>query len=93
MDAAYEQKLATVNPPLLALFTSGGEEYLESREHQGRPYFGKTLGGSIDLPRLELVQGNVLSILRRLVPDYAYESVPLCVIAYPTSLSSSLSSG
>ncbi len=73
--------LQSANPSLVALFTKGGDDYLETVEHHGQRYLGKCVGENADLARITLVEANIMSLLRRLVPDYPYQETPMLVLA------------
>lgn len=74
---AFEAKLAQVNPSTLALFTQGGDTYLELCETADARYLGKDLGALSDLATLELMESNIYSLLKHLVPEYPYAHHPL----------------
>jgi hypothetical protein len=62
-------------------------EYLQEIEHEELGYLGKFLGPSISLSSLELIENNVISLLRKLVPNFPYEENPLLLFAVNLSAS------
>ncbi len=84
VSEAFEKMLQGTNPSLVAMFTQGGDDYLESVEHNGQHYLGKCAGDTADIARITLLEANIGSLLRRLVPDYPYQETPLVVLAKPT---------
>lgn len=81
LDDTLDGALARVNPPELALFTQGGDEYLEFCEISGQRLLGKPLGDHIDMRNLELTVVNVLSLLKRLVPALFLEASALVLVS------------
>ena len=72
VSEAMNDALKRVNPSLLALFTQGGDDYLEEYCYQEQRYLGKAIGESVDTAKLRLVEANILSLLKRLLPDYPF---------------------
>ena len=82
LDKDYLSKLLAVQPALRSLFIQEGDlNYLQTIEHDGQTYLVKNLGSKTDLATLESVRSHLLSILRRLIEDYPYESHPLRILA------------
>ena len=80
VDPLFAVKLEKVNPALLNEFIKEDGENLCEMHHQQMRYLGKQLGSIISLDRIELLEKNIVSFLRRLVPDFPYEEAPLYLI-------------
>lgn len=83
VEKAYAKKVAGANPHLLSAFVNTQEGYLADIEHQGTRYFGKTLGMTADIADLEMSQANIMSLLKKVVPDHIYEPSALVLVAIP----------
>lgn len=81
VDPLFAEKLKKANPALLnAFIQEGGEDLCEINYRQMR-YIGKRLGSIISLDNLELLEKNIYSFLKRLVPDFPYEEAPLYLVS------------
>lgn len=83
LDPQFSSALEKVNPQQLACFIREGDEYLQKINHEGVGYLGRFVGKSTSLTELELLEGNIISLLKRLVPDHSYEGVSLVLISLP----------
>lgn len=82
VDSLFEKELAKVNPNLVAAFIQKrGDEYLQDFVHEEIRYFGKRGGKNLTIAQLELIEENIYSLLKRLVPEFSYEEIPLYVFA------------
>jgi len=79
MDAHFTESLNALDPRLVALFINNGEDsaYLEKIAYQNADYVGKYVGEMSEIQSLSLLEANIYSILKKLVPHYPYETVPL----------------
>lgn len=75
-----EQTFAKTNPELLAVFTKGGDSYLEERRVGRMRYLGKALGSVASLSTIELAQENIYSLLERIHPEFPYRRQPLILM-------------
>ncbi len=80
VDPLYAGKLDRVNPALVNTFIGENEEYLCAIDHGDMRYLGKQLGSIISMDHLELLEKNIYSFLKRLVPDFPYGEAPLYLI-------------
>lgn len=62
--------------------------YLQKIEHEGIEYLGKYLGSSIDMATLDLSYSHIVSLLKKLIPQFPYEQNPLFLLALPSQNSS-----
>lgn len=83
VDAAYRQELERAPLAIRNLFIQIGDEYLKCIDLEGTSYLGKSLGQCIDSSVIDLAQVHVMSLLKRLVPDYSYNQDDLVLLALP----------
>lgn len=81
VDQIFKQKLDQANPNLVNEFIQDDGEYLCELDHQGLRYIGKRLGGMVALPQLEMMEQNIYSLLKRIVPEFPYDEAPLYLIS------------
>ncbi|MGZ3732924.1 MAG: hypothetical protein ACXU9U_04230 [Parachlamydiaceae bacterium] len=80
IDTLFQDALSAVNKQLLGIFIRNDDEYLQELTYEKRRYLGKFVNSPLDLAALELLQVNVYSMLKRLVPNYPYEQSSLWLI-------------
>lgn len=73
-------KLSLVNPDLLSLFVQNEDHYLREAVIQNQRYMGKSIENAVDLASLELLQANIFSLLKKILPDYPIEKHPLILL-------------
>src|SRR5438105_1590338 len=81
----FSLKLDKVNPEIVSLFVKKGGDYLEKINFKGVSYLGKFVGDIADGTALELLEANIYSLLKKLVPEYSYEKIPLLLFPYSES--------
>lgn len=82
LSESYQQELAKLPVSTRdAFIQSQSSLYLQQIENEGRIYLGKSLGPSVELSTLESIQAHIYSLLKKLVPHYAYEEHPLLLFA------------
>lgn len=74
-DTAFERLVSRVNPSLLSLFLEGGD-YLSEFSHKNRRYLGKPVPLSTSINQLENLEIHLLSLLRKLAPEYPFSNNP-----------------
>lgn len=77
----FRSRLNGVNPHLFDRFVNEGSEYLREVEHDGIKYLGKFVGGILETGRSELLETNIFSMIKRLVPDFSYDDTSLVLLA------------
>ncbi len=78
--------LKRVDAKLAALFIRNDtEDYLREIIHQDCHYLGKFAGEVSDCHHLRLLEVNIYSLLKKIVPGYPCEGVPLQL--FPVSMS------
>lgn len=75
----FELLLKKVRPQLLKL-RIGTDEGLHEVEYEGIRYLGKNVGDLIEAEALKLLEMNVYSLLRQIVPSYPYRSDALVLL-------------
>jgi len=79
VDAIYASELEKVNPNLVSQYVQDSDDYLREVIQNELRFLGKNIGKIITLSQLELIEANIYSVLKKLVPDYPYEETPLYV--------------
>lgn len=91
MFNAFEEKLNVANPYAVALFMQGeGGDYLTSVERDGKRWVGKFAKAPFETAQIELLQSNIYSLARKLVPSFSPTDAPLHL--FPLVRSESVSS-
>lgn len=85
VDSNFSIKLDQINPAIRTLFIKSEENYLHEVQKNNQCYLGKLIPNKSELPALEMLEANIYSLLKRLVPDYPYENVPLALFPVPES--------
>ncbi len=81
VDEPFSKLLNKNKPEYLAIFIGSGEAYLEEVHFQGVCYLGKYVANEEPLMQLELLEANIFSFLRKLVPDYDFATTHLILFA------------
>jgi hypothetical protein len=84
-DPLFEKELQKANKHLIDQFIRSNGEYLEEINHQGMSYLGKKLGKLSQFSEIVLIEANIYSILKKLVPDFPYDETPLILFPIPES--------
>jgi hypothetical protein len=84
-DPIFEKELQKINPHLIQQFLKSESEYLEEIQYQGMSYLGKRLGKLVKISEISLLEANIYSILKILVPQFPYDETPLMLITIPES--------
>lgn len=77
VNKSFAARLDQVNPDLVALFLDPRNGYLRSMDREGKRYLGKMVEPSSDLASLELLEANIISLLKKIVPEFTYDQVEL----------------
>ncbi len=81
VDDALDQALADVNPHLLDHLVKNGSDYLHETTLENQRYIGKNLGRISEIENLDLLEANIYSLLKKLLPDYPFE--PTSLVLFP----------
>lgn len=85
VNPSFQEQLKQVSIELVSTFIQDHPDYLQRIEHRGIPYLGKGIGSLVDCASVDLIQENIYSLLKRLVPDYPYQEHALILFAIETS--------
>lgn len=77
IDQLFAKKLDRVNQNLISEFIKDEGDYLREVQHNGVLYVGKEIGKITEYQKLELLEQNIYSLLKKLVPDFPYDEAPL----------------
>lgn len=77
VEGSFASQFSSANPQLVALFLNPEREYLLEMKHEGKTYLGKTVSTSADLASLDQMEANIVSLLKKIVPDYPYDDLEL----------------
>jgi len=65
---------------LKKLYINDEEGHLIELTIDKERYLGKKVGNIIDLPHLALLESNIYTLLKKLLPDYPIEDYPLYLV-------------
>jgi hypothetical protein len=77
ITSEFSSFLEQVDPKVLDLFIKDEENYLKKLKINEVSFLGKCVDNSIDLDSLELLEANIFSLIKKLVPIYPYSLNPL----------------
>lgn len=77
IDENFKLKLSKADPSLLSIFIQNNQNYLHEVVYNDVHYLGKFAGKINDYATLDLLSGNIYSLLKKIIPNYQYEKVPL----------------
>lgn len=81
VDEVVTRKLSTLNPNVLSIYLSEGDQYLKQLSYKGMDYIGKNVPEAADLMELQLLEANIYSLLNKLLFDYPCQKTPLVLFA------------
>lgn len=74
VDIPLANALAELDPSISALFIQEKDsDYLKKVIYQQSPYIGKSAGDIVEIDQLSLIEANIRSILKKLLPHYSQE--------------------
>lgn len=80
----FQEKLSSLAAPVRNLFIQPGNSlYLQEIPYEGEMFLGKNLGKMAELKALDSFRDHLLSLLKKLVPDYPYHEHSLVLLAIP----------
>lgn len=77
VDKLYGEELGKANPHIVAQFIQKEGSYLREITYQDMRFFGKFLGNFTELRKVTLLEANIYSLLKKLVPNFPYQEIPL----------------
>lgn len=81
VDPLFAKELSTADPHVLNAFVQEKGEYLQEYTCDGLRYLGKHVGKNINQSELDLVETNIYSLLKKVVPEFPYDETPLYLFA------------
>ncbi|KAF3361723.1 Uncharacterized protein PHSC3_001722 [Chlamydiales bacterium STE3] len=84
IEKDFADKLQKVNLDVRSLFIKNQPGYLQEVEFQQQRYIGKMIDVNTDLDALFLLKNNILSILKKLVPEFPYKEDSL--VLFPLAI-------
>jgi hypothetical protein len=84
VDPTFTKELSQIDPQLVALFIQNDDNYLKEIVYHDVRYLGKFAGKISDTSDLKLLEANIYSLLKKMIPDYPYENVPL--VLFPAAI-------
>lgn len=83
VSAEFSQSLQELSPEAKKVFIQDEpSEYLQQYRKDGKVYLGKEVGELTELSALAGLESHIYSLLKKLVPDYSYESSSLHLLIY-----------
>jgi hypothetical protein len=80
VDESFSKALSSIDPQVKNLFIrSDTHDYLQEVAYNDRRYIGKFVGEITDSKQLKLIESNIYSLLKKIIPDYPSEQVSLQV--------------
>lgn len=67
------QKLSEVDPSFRNFFIKDEGEYLQEKVYGGKVYVGKKISSIENLSELALIESNIYSLLKKMMPDHPCE--------------------
>lgn len=89
IDDNLSNMLAKANPRLLELLIQNEPIYLQRASCQRKDYLGKYVGDLISLSQLELIELNIMSLLKKISPEYTPQ--PFSLVLFSSLKAHSLS--
>jgi hypothetical protein len=80
-DPLFQKELQKTNEYLVKQYING--DSLVEIDHNGMQYLGKKLGKFAEFSKITLIENNIYSILKKLVPDFPYDETPLMLFTIP----------
>lgn len=81
IDKTLERELKEVDEAVLSIFIRPEEAYLQEATLQGKRFLGKSIGTAVDFNHLELLETNIYSLLKRILPNYPFPKTSLTLFA------------
>lgn len=80
VEDSFARQLALVADDLKNFIVQNEDPYLHKISHEGKVYLGKYVESELNLAALQLVETNIFSLLKKLIPDYPYRDSELFLI-------------
>jgi hypothetical protein len=80
VDPLFAKELKKADPQMVKNFINN-TAYLKKVSFDEMEYLGKEVGGKTTLESLDLLEKNIISLLKKAVPHFPYGETPLYLIA------------
>jgi hypothetical protein len=80
VDASFENHLNSLDQKVKFLYIQKEDVYLQEYIFQNEMFLGKMIEKPSNLTLLELSSQNILSLLKKIVPNYSYEQAELWLL-------------
>ena len=77
VDLLFAKELVKANPNVVSTFVQETGDYLCEYTHNNIRYLGKRAGKNITLAQLDLLEKNIYSLLKKIIPEFPYDETPL----------------
>ena len=77
INEVLAEEVAKLDPKVTQLFIGESDEYLRQVVYQDVMYWGKNIGEICDVDKLEQLESNIYSLLKKIVSGYSYSEMPL----------------
>lgn len=81
IDTDLAELLDKANPRLLDLLIQNEPIYLQKTAYNDREYLGKYVGDIVNLPQLELIELNIMSLLKKISPNYSPKEMSIILFS------------
>ncbi len=83
VDSILEASLEKIDPKIVNLYINADPEHLKKLEFADKQYIGKGLGEMADSATVLLMATHIVSVIKKLIPDYHLDINSLVVIPIP----------
>jgi hypothetical protein len=86
LNEFYIKSLDQLDIEIKKIFISDQKHpYLQQIKIENTHYIGKFLGALSSVAEIELLEKNIYSILKKMIPNHSHEEIPLVLLAVPSS--------
>ncbi len=83
IDPLLETALEKLDPKIVAIYINADPEHLKKLEFADKQYIGKSLGEMADSAAVLLMATHIVSVIKKLMPDYHLDIDSLVIIPIP----------
>lgn len=77
-----QERIKMLDPYLVSMFLAQDSEHLQQYRHEGRDFLGKPLGELADSSTVLLVGTHIISVIKKLLPDYRVDINSLVILPF-----------
>lgn len=82
LDEELQKALSHADQRVCSLLIGEDEHYLTKTDHLGKSYIGKKIAPIESLAELEQLEQNILSLLKKILPNHPLHNIPLELIPF-----------